>query len=215
MSGNDHTEGGVYQTSAVNSSEDRDLDLIFGDWVSQVTGLPRNLCRRRWQESAPTQPSRDTDWCAVGVTQIDPDQNIWAGFVGADYTVRLHETVSVLFSFYGLNATQNAMTARIGLNIPYNRGVLNNNGIGFLRASPPVRVPALVNQLTLQRTDITMQFRRQEMRVFPINSVLSSGGTIITDGPASRFIIGTSIVGVDALNEIIRITTPFSTEAAK
>ena len=215
MSGNDPTDGGMYQTSAVNASEDRDLDLIFGDWVSQVTGIPRNLCRRRWQESAPTQPPRDTDWCAVGVTQLDPDQNTQAGFVADDYTVRMHETISVLFSFYGLNATQNAMTARIGLNISYNRGVLNDNGIGFLRASPPVRVPAIVNQLTLQRTDITMQFRRQEMRVFPINSVLSSDGTIITDGPASRFIIGTSILGVDALNEIIRITTPFSTEAAK
>lgn len=188
MSGNDPTEGGVYQTSAVNSSEDRDLDLIFGDWVSQVTGLPRNLCRRRWQESAPTQPPRDTDWCAVGVTQIEPDQNIWAGFVGDDYTVRMHETISVLFSFYGLNATQNAMTMRVGLTIDYNRGILTNNGLVFLRSSPPVRVPAIINQLTLMRTDVNVQFRRQEKRVFPIKSVLSSQGSIDTsDGLSLTF----------------------------
>lgn len=180
MSGNDPTDGGVYQTSAVNASEDRDLDLIFGDWVSQVTGLPRNLCRRRWQESAPTQPPRDTDWCAVGVTQLDPDQNTQAGYVSDDYTVRMHETISVLFSFYGLNATQNAMTMRVGLTIDYNRGILTNNGLVFLRSSPPVRVPAIINQLTLMRTDINVQFRRQEKRVFPIKSVLSSQGSIDT-----------------------------------
>lgn len=188
MSGNDPTDGGVYQTSAVNYSEDRDLDLIFGDWVSQVTGIPRNLCRRRWQESAPTQPPRDTDWCAVGVTQIDPDQNTQAGYVADDYTVRMHETISVLFSFYGLNATQNAMTMRVGLTVDYNRGVLTNNGIVFLRSSPPVRVPAIINQLTLMRTDVTVQFRRQEKRVFPIKSVLSSQGTIDTsDGLSLTF----------------------------
>lgn len=188
MSGNDPTEGGVYQTIAVNESEDRDLDLIFGDWVSQVTGLPRNLCRRRWQESAPTQPPRDTDWCAVGVTQIDPDQNTQAGYVSDDYTVRMHETISVLFSFYGPNATQNAMTMRVGLTIDYNRGALTNNGIVFLRSSPPVRVPAIINQLTLMRTDVTVQFRRQEKRVFPIKSVLSSQGTIDTsDGLSLTF----------------------------
>lgn len=180
MSGNDPTEGGVYQTSAVNASEDRDLDLIFGDWVSQVTGIPRNLCRRRWQESAPTQPPRDTDWCAVGVTQLDPDQNTQAGFVADDYTVRMHEAISVLFSFYGLNATQNAMTMRVGLTVSGARDYLTNNGIVFLRSSPPVRVPAIINQLTLMRTDINVQFRRQEKRVFPINSVLSSQGAIET-----------------------------------
>ena len=188
MSGNDPTDGGMYQTGGDNFLGDRDLDLIFGDWVSQVTGLPRNLCRRRWQESAPTQPPRDTDWCAVSVTQVDPDQNVCAGFVGNDYTVRLHETISVLFSFYGLNATQNAMTLRVGLAIDYNRGLLTNNGLVFLRSSPPVRVPAIINQLTLMRTDITMQFRRQEMRVFPIKSVLSSQGTIGTnDGLSLTF----------------------------
>ena len=188
MSGNEPTDGGVYQTSAVNSSEDRDLDLIFGDWVSQVTGLPRNLCRRRWQESAPTQPPRDTDWCAVGVTQLEPDQNTQAGFVDDDYTVRIHETISVLFSFYGLNATQNAMTMRMGLTIDYNRGLLTNNGLVFLRSSPPVRVPAIINQLTLMRTDVNVQFRRQEKRMFPIKSVLSSQGTIDTsDGLSLTF----------------------------
>lgn len=188
MSGNNPTAGGMYQTGGDNFSEDRDLDLIFGDWVSQVTGLPRNLCRRRWQESAPTQPPRDTDWCAVGVTQIDPDQNTQSGFVADDYTVRMHETISVLFSFYGLNATQNAMTMRVGLTIDYNRGILTNNGLVFLRASPPVRVPAIINQLTLMRTDINVQFRRQEKRVFPIKSVLSSQGTIDTiDGLSLTF----------------------------
>ena len=188
MSGNDPTEGGVYQTNAVNASEDRDLDLIFGDWVSQVTGIPRNLCRRRWQESAPTQPPRDTDWCAVGVTQLDPDQNMQAGYVDDDYTVRMHETISVLFSFYGLNATQNAMTMRVGLTVSGARDYLTNNGIVFLRSSPPVRVPAIINQLTLMRTDINVQFRRQEKRVFPIKSVLSSQGTIDTsDGLSLTF----------------------------
>ncbi len=188
MSGNNPTDGGMYQTSGDNFSEDRDLDLIFGDWVSQVTGLPRNLCRRRWQESAPTQPPRDTDWCAVGVTQIDPDQNTQAGYVSDDYTVRMHETISVLFSFYGLNATQNAMTMRVGLTIDYNRSVLTNNGLVFLRSSQPVRVPAIINQLTLMRTDINVQFRRQEKRVFPIKSVLSSQGTIDTsDGLSLTF----------------------------
>lgn len=176
---------GLLQTGGTNYSEDRDLDLIFGDWVSQVTGLPRTLCRRRWQESPPTQPDRDTDWCAVGVTEIRPDQNTASDWDGTNYTVRMHETIVVLFSFYGLNATQMAMTMRMGLNVGVNREFLLGNGIVFLRASNPVRVPAIVNKLTLQRTDIPVQFRRQEKRVFPVNSVLSSNGTFQFDGVIS------------------------------
>lgn len=179
---------GMLQTSATDAVEDKDLDLILGDWVSAVTGIPRNLCRRRWQESPPTQPARDTDWCAVGVTQTETDQNDWQGFDGTDYTVRMHETITALFSFYGPNAQQNAMTLRIGLTVDYNKAALTENGIAFLRASPAVRVPAIVNQLTLMRSDITVQFRRQEKRIFPIQTVLSSQGTITTDdGISSTF----------------------------
>lgn len=179
---------GMYQTDATNTSEDKDLDLILGDWVSDVTGIPRNLCRRRWQESPPTQPPRDTDWCAVGVTQVDTDQNTWQGFDGTEYAVRMHETISALFSFYGPNATQNALTLRMCLTVDYNRGALTENGIAFLRSSPSVRVPAIINQLALMRTDVTVQFRRQEKRIFPIKTVISSQGTIMTDdGISSTF----------------------------
>ena len=188
MTENSSASGGMLQTATLNTAEDVNLDLLLGDWISQLTGLPRNLCRRRWQESPPVQPARDTDWCALGVTTVTPDQNIAATFKDNVYTLHLHETIEALFSFYGINASQNAMSLRVGLNIGANRTFLTNNGMTFLRSSDVRRVPAIINQLTLMRSDISMQFRRQEQRTYPIQSVLVSDGYITTtDGFNCKF----------------------------
>ena len=164
------TSGGTLQNGGANYAEDADLDLVIGDVVSQIIGMDRDLCRRRWQQSPPLQPDRDTDWCAVGVTSIEPDQNVAAELVGEVYTVHLHETVDVLLSFYGLNATQNAMTFKVGIALGINRGILNDNGLAFLRVSEVRRIPATTHQLTLMRTDVSVQYRSHETRPYPIPS---------------------------------------------
>ncbi|MCG4261369.1 hypothetical protein K6W36_12415 [Acetobacter senegalensis] len=187
MKPNAPTAGGVIAASSLHAEADADLDLIIGDFVSSVTALPRNLVRRRWQEKPPEQPDRQIDWCAVGVTVTTPDQNANMQWANEQMSVSQHETLEVLLSFYGPNAGRNASTLRMGLSLSQNRAVLQANGMAFHSASAPVRVPSLVNQLWLPRTDITLRIRRNEQRIYPIPSVIESDGTINAEDLTQKF----------------------------
>lgn len=182
MKANSPTPDGIIPIEGSGAENDRDLDIIFGDFISQITGLSRNLCRRRWQENPPPQPDRNMDWCALGIVDIEPDINDYKYFQdGIGLTVGFHETLSLLVSFYGPNATLNAMNLRIGLTLSQNRIILSEHGMAFMNATNPVRFPELINRLFLPRTDITLKIRRHEKRIYPIKSAVSSDGVITAE----------------------------------
>jgi len=180
----------ILPTRQSQADADAALDLILGDFVASVTGIDRSNIRRRWQRTPPKQLPIDEDWCALSVTEVDQDANAIQQFApdgNGSMTLQRHETLSLFASFYGPNATANASLLRDGLQIGQNRRVLWQNGMAYLDCGRLTRVPSLVNQQWLPRTDITLRLRRQVVRVYPIHSVLESTGQIETDAISLSF----------------------------
>ena len=175
---------GGYLSPAANSPPemDSDLDALFQAAVAAITGLPGNMVRPRWQAVAPVHPEPGTNWAAIGITEIVPDdtpsiqhtgQNVGQPEeVGYD-TLARHELVSLLCTFYGPLGMQNAGLLRDGLGIPQNMAALTVNGIGFVDAGPIRQVPEIYNQQWIKRFDMLLQFRRKVARVYPILNILS------------------------------------------
>jgi hypothetical protein len=148
------------------------------------------MVRPRWQPTVPKQPPPTTDWCAIGVTVIDP--NAGPAIIhdstgqGSEGTQR-HEQIEVLCSFYGTNAGQNMAMARDGIGIPQNNGTLEAQGVSFVSVGRHVVAPELVNQQWVRRWDLPMTFRRNAGRTYPILNLESAEVTITTDsGPSAE-----------------------------
>lgn len=152
----------------------KDIDLTIGDWTAQVTGIPRDLCRRRWQTDPPAQPLREVDWCALGTISVDtdPDAVITPGYIA------VNGVFDVLFSFYGPHAMDNALLLRVGV---YDRTYLEDANIFIGRAGTVRRVSAIINNLTLNRADIELRFNIREKYEHDERYVVSSSGVIHTD----------------------------------
>jgi len=160
------------------------LDGIFQQLVVNLTGLPGNMVRPRWQPTPPQEPGLTEDWAAVGVTQITPEgySPSITHSSSAD-TLNRHERIEVTASFYGPDGQSNASIVRDGICIPQNMEALNALAIGLIDASVIRSVPELVNQRYRRRYDLTLTFRRQIVRVYPILDIASSESIITSDTP--------------------------------
>lgn len=186
---NTSATGGYLVPSSTAPAEDDALDDLFADVVAGVTGLDRDqMVRPRWQRTPPAEPAIDVNWCAVGVMDSDPDANAWIGHDhagnGSDRMQR-HEQIEVLASFYGPNAKGYASLLRDGLAVTQNREALYAAGIAYVEAGRIIAAPDLANQQWRRRFDITLTFRRQVNRTYPVLNLLSAEGEIATDPAAS------------------------------
>lgn len=179
------TSAAVTQTSSSFGQGDLDLDVILQGLVVQLTGLSGSLVRPRWQATEPLYPEYGTTWAAIGVTSQDADVNTMSVPVSEGLAVHRHETLTVVSSFYGPNAAETAGMLRDGMFVDINRGVLDNNGMAILRIGAVSRSPVLLNQKWQNRVDFQFMLRRHTIRVYPISTVIESGGSV-TDGETSQ-----------------------------
>src|ERR1022692_10145 len=63
-------------TSGFLNAEDDALDALLQGLVVGVTAIPGNLVRPRWQPVPPPQPDQNTNWCAIGVVDEEPEPNV-------------------------------------------------------------------------------------------------------------------------------------------
>src|SRR5689334_15168070 len=135
----DSSTAAILQPSSTVPPGDLDLDAIIQTLIVGVSGLTGDLVRPRWQPTQPKMPDIGTNWCAIGVTSITPDDGpaiihqptlfFGQGLYGAgpyggssdgsDVLFR-HEQIEVLASFYGTNAQQISGITRDGLGFPQN-----------------------------------------------------------------------------------------------
>jgi len=144
-------------------ADDEDLGAIFQELVVGVTGLDPCLVRPRWQPQPPTQPPVETNWCAVGVTQITPTDYPQISQNEDLETARLHrlEMISVLASFYGPRAGSYAAILRDGIYMVRNRDTLTQkSGIKLRSADEVTHAPELINTQFVGRADLPMTFMR-------------------------------------------------------
>lgn len=182
---NDSTQSGYLVPTALSPPlEDAALDAVFQQMIVGLTGLPGNVVRPRWQPTVPKQPEPTANWCAIGVTDSEPDANPYmqhnpAGN-GSDTFLR-HEILTVLASFYGPNASAYAAQARDGIFVSQNHAMLVANDMGLVNVGPKRAAPELVNQQWVRRFDFEMRIRRQIVRTYNVLNVLSADATAQSD----------------------------------
>lgn len=190
MSGTSATGGPLAPEPALGPLADGGLDDFLQRLVVNVTGLPGNMVRPRWQETPPPRPPIGTDWCAIGVQRIVADT--YASVTHSPHlegndVLKRHETLEVLASFYGPNAGGYAGDLRDGLLVWQNREALTAAGYGLLDTGEPLMVPELINQQWYRRCDMPLRLRRQVVRTYPVKNILSAAGTVVTEGPSTSF----------------------------
>ena len=182
---NDSSTGGYLSPVAPSSAPfDASLDAVLQQVVVGITGISGSLVRPRWQAVVPKQPEPGTNWCAIGVSGIEP----------ADYPAEAHdgsgngsdtqqawEGLSVLASFYGPDAMANASLLKRGLYVAQNREPLQAAGIDVVDAGTITAAPDLVNQQWIRRYDLPIRLRRKVETRYPILNIASADDLIVTD----------------------------------
>ena len=168
---------------------DDPFDTFLQALVVGVTGMTGTMVRPRWQATPIAEPEAGTDWCAIGVTEEDPDEG--RPFVthrgsedsglGADF-VQVNDTASILASFYGPNARGNASALRIGLMVAQNREVLQRANMGLVGMPGAARfLPAIVSMQTQRRVDIPFAIRRPNVIEVAVRNLLAVKVTLYPD----------------------------------
>lgn len=164
--------------------EDDALDAEFQKAVAGITGLAGNLVRPRWQPGNPKQPEPTVDWCAIGIATQTPDDTPHIQHSGAGDgkdTLKRHEAIKVLCTFYGPNSKRNAATMRDGIQIPQNLDMLALVNIGLTNVGEIQAVPELVNQQWIKRYDLPLFFSRQIVRDYSVLNILTADPILISD----------------------------------
>lgn len=147
------------------------LWVYLQQFVVNVSGLPGELVRPRWQQVPGNLPDVNTDWVAFGVTrrtsEAFPAILLGETADGNDYFYT-NELVELMASFYGPNAEFYADQARDGMKIPQNQEYLLTGGWGWVGAEEITTLPSLINQRWYYRVDLPFRLRRQIARVYPV-----------------------------------------------
>jgi hypothetical protein len=183
---NDSSTGGYLSPEQPWALDDDALARALQAVVVGITGLDGTLVRPRWQPVVPRQPDVGMTWCAIGVTEEDPDDNPAVvhdgaadGGEGAD-TLYRHSVLNVLASFYGPSASAVAGVLRDGLHIPQNREAMTAQGLAFISSDKILAAPELVNQQWIRRYDLPLRLRRVVTRVYPVRNLTSAETQIQT-----------------------------------
>lgn len=153
---------------------DLNLDIIFQNWIMSVIGdkIPSTMVRPAWQPFNGGYPDIGVNWCSFGFRHSDPDVNgqMMITEDGEGYFFR-HETLEVVFSFFGENGQTLALALRDGLTLWQNRSILEENGMEVLRIEGLERVPELVNQQWQNRVDLRVKFRRNSVTSYSLSVI--------------------------------------------
>lgn len=176
---------GYLSPAAVPAPLDDDALVDFlGDVAAALTGIDRDAAVfPRWQEDMPALPGRGVTWCAIGPASTSQDIN--ADKVTADDGLSTdfvrNETLTILASFYGPSAGQAAGLFQDGLQVDQNQAELMAAGFASIETMGPVSAPELIKEKWLQRQDITWIVRREVRRTYPVLSLLSAAGSLVTE----------------------------------
>lgn len=175
---NDSATGGyLLPADAPAPAEDLDLDKIFQAAVRQITGLPGDLVRPRWQPNPPKQPEPHIDWCAIGITVTTPDDSpaiTHHAENGGFSRLTRHEGIQLLASFYGPHCKSIAARLRDGIGIPQNMEALRAFTIGLVDIGEIRAFPELLNQQWVRRADMPLRFNRKITRDYAIRNVIAA-----------------------------------------
>jgi hypothetical protein len=184
---NDSTGAGYITPASTAPTSDLDLDKLLQTIVIGLTGIEGDNVRPRVQPVVAHQLPASTNWVAVGVTNIRPDDN--PAIIhdptgeGSDILIR-HETLDCLATFYGPNGQQYASIFRDGLWLPQNSSFLRQYDAAFMDAGPVRAIPEFKNQQWIRRYDLAFALRRKVTRTYNIRNIASAEIVLTVDEPA-------------------------------
>ena len=183
----DSSTGGYLTPSATPAPLQGDsLNTFVQPIIVGITGLPGAMVRPAFQVEPPDAPDGGTAWAAFRYTRRKSDTYPYVGHNadGSD-TLRRHEEIDILVSFYDLGssglADQYAAMLRDGLSIPQNLEALKQNGMGFVSCGDLTTVPVILKQRWLYRVDLPFTIRREIVRVYSVLNLLTATATVTTD----------------------------------
>lgn len=173
------TSGYLAPAALPEPLDDQALRRFLQPIVVQITGIPGNMVRPRWQAEPANLPDFGTDWVAMGATRRAREWNaaITHHSDGSDQLDR-NEEIELLCSFYGPNAEANCAALSDGLQIEQNRDALFLNAMGLVDASEPIILPVLIKQRWTYRVDLLLTLRRHIQRVYPVLNIAEADSTI-------------------------------------
>ena len=190
----DSSTGGFLSPAASPTPLQGDgLNTFVQPIIVGLTGLAGALVRPAFQTEPPDAPDGGTAWAAFRYTSRKSDTYPYVGHAAAGSdTLRRHETIDILVSFYDLGssglADYYAALLRDGFSISQNLEVLRNAGMGFIGCGDLTAVPVILKQRWLYRVDLPFTIRREIVRVYPVLNLLTATATVTTDSGNSESI---------------------------
>lgn len=190
---NTSASGGYLTPAGAAPLQDEAFENFLHDLFVGLTGISNELVRPRWQPEPPNQPDFGSDWLAFGIMRQAGDTY---GYMehdsdgdGTDQLTR-HESVEILLSSYGPNASGNLSLLRDSLLVEQNRAVMVAAGMGQTETGEIIPAPTLVKDRWMRRFDMTMSFRRSIQRTYPVLTLLSAQGTLNTEAMTTSIDVG-------------------------
>lgn len=177
---------GGYLLPTVPPDSDAELARVLQAFVSGVTGIAGTLVRPMWQPNPPPIPAAGTTWAAIGLTDINAGLPYMVQVDNPPDTIcqyRQDERFTLRVSVYGPSCQRYATMIRDGVNISQNREQLYIQGISVIGTGGITRAPELVNDVWLDRCDVTIDMGRVLDLQYEIVHFLAADGTINTDLP--------------------------------
>lgn len=184
MSNNSSTGGYLQPSSSTGLPGGLTLTQFVQQMLKGIIGFTDgSLIREKFQLNAPKQPDAETDWIGFTLVDDDADTNAYTDVNqsnGINIFQRM-EALTIQCSFYGPNAHENARLVRDGFQIPQNTEALQLAKMGFVSTGKLTRVPDLVNERWVNRIEMAIYLRREDLRVYPILTFASANGVINTN----------------------------------
>jgi hypothetical protein len=185
----DSTQPG-YLGPTTQTPNEAQLENFFHDVIAGVVDMDPTLVRPRWQPQPPTTPEFNIDWCGFGITHREADATAYVAHVnvpdGVGYDIfQRMERLTVMASFYGPNAEDNAALLRDGVFIDQNRALFRANGLGLIEVDDIMKSAELFRQQYRDRADLMLYLRREVRRTYQVRNILRARGPIEANPPGS------------------------------
>lgn len=188
MSANTSATGGPIFPISAPPLYGAPLNDFFHDLITSLTMLDPTTIRPSWQTEPPNIPDAFTVWAAFGIAVVPSDDfpaTVADAANGGTLTLQRHESLELRVSFYDIGtdgqADSNASLLRDNLVIGQNREVLRAQNMGLTNTGDLVTVPSLLKTRWLYRVDLTVMMRREVLRTYPVESLLSLSATLMTE----------------------------------
>lgn len=175
----DSTQPGVL---SISGSTYRDPEDVLRVYLSALTGLDKELVRKRWTQKPGTRPKVGTDWAAVGIDRVrtegfpyqhgrkpqepsDPDVNTRTSW----------QTLHCIASFYGPHAAELSDGFRESIQLPQNNTVLKGYGLTIQAVDDEVaHVPEFAFEQWIDRYDVFFRLGRSVTRTYGVRTIVSA-----------------------------------------